>query len=332
MRLRNSNVKKAAFGVGLVGTAVNAKAMWDVVREISFDQVRELATRPPKMLVLAATTPEAERIARLLIGSDDMSGVGLGALDTDVWNLAAYDVIFVHESAPASTSNRLRERAKNDDYAAKIFVSSVIPFDRAEADRIRNLMSEGLGERAMAFARAYPVFRPMVIARLISETSIANAEFSFVANIPSLIPVIGSAMTLGADMIVLTKNQMMMVYKIAASSGRALDNQNAIFTEMIPVVGQGMVWRTVAREATALLPFAAGTIPKIAISFTGTYALGRAADYYYRVGKRPTRAMREDFYRQARGLLVRLPFANKLPAAKAIKPGPADEELAPTGS
>src|SRR3954453_12005699 len=120
MRLRNSKMKKAAFGVGMVGTAVNAKAMWDVVREISFDQVRELATRPPKMLVLAATTPEAERIARLLIGSEDLTGVGLGALDTDVWNLAAYDVIFVHESAPASTSNRLRQRAKSDDYAAKI--------------------------------------------------------------------------------------------------------------------------------------------------------------------------------------------------------------------
>ena len=332
MRLKKSNAKKAALGMGLVGSAVNAKAMWDVVREISFDQVRELATRPPRMLVLAATTPEAERIARLLIGSEDLSGVGLGALDTDVWNLAAYDVIFVHESAPAATSNRLRERAKNDDYAAKIFVSSVIPFDRAEAERMRNLMSEGLGDRAMAFARSYPVFRPTVIARLISETSIANAEFSFVANIPSLIPVIGSAMTLGADMIVLTKNQMMMVYKIAASSGRPLDNQNAIFREMIPVIGQGLVWRTVAREATSFLPFAAGTIPKIAISFTGTYALGRAADYYYRVGKKPTRLQREDFYRQARGLLIKLPFANKLPAAKAITPGPADEELAPTGT
>jgi uncharacterized protein (DUF697 family) len=332
MRLRNSNMKKAAFGVGLVGSAVNAKAMWDVVREISFEQVSGVASLPPKMLVLAASTPEAERIARLLIGSDDLTGVGLGALDTDVWNLAAYDVIFVHESSPAATSKRLRERAKNDEYAAKIFVSSVIPFDRAEADRIRNLMAEGIGDRAMAFARAYPVFRPTVIARLISETAIANAEFSFVANIPSLIPVIGSAMTIGADMIVLTKNQMMMVYKIAASSGRSLDNHNAIITEMIPVVGQGMIWRTVAREATSFLPFAAGTIPKIAISFTGTYALGRAAEYYYRVGKRPSRTMQQDFYRQARGLLVKLPFADRLPAARAIQPGPEDEPLAATGS
>jgi uncharacterized protein (DUF697 family) len=332
MRMTKSNKKIAALGVGMVGGAVNAKAMWDVVREISFDQVRELATRPTKMLVLAATASEAERIARLLVGSEDLSGVDFGPLDTDVWNLAAYDVIFVHESAPAATSKRLRERAKNDDYAAKIFVSSVIPFNRAEADRIRSLITDGLGERAMAFARSYPIFRPAVIARLISESSIANAEFSFVANIPSLIPVIGGAMTLGADMIVLTKNQMMMVYKIAASSGRPLDNQNAIFREMIPVIGQGLVWRTVAREAASFLPFAAGTIPKMAISFTGTYALGRAADYYYRVGKKPTRVQREDFYRQARGLLIKLPFANRFPAANAITPGPEDEELAPTGS
>jgi len=332
MRLKRSKAKNAALGIGILGSAVNAKATWDVVREISFEQVRELATRPTKMLVLASTTPEAERIARLLVGSEELSGIELGTLDTDVWNIAAYDVIFVHESAPAVTSKGLRERAKNDDYAAKIFVSSVIPFNRAEADRIRNLISEGLGERAMAFARSYPVFRPAVIARLISESSIANTQFSFVANIPSLIPVIGGAMTVGADMIVLTKNQMMMVYKIAASSGRPLDNQNAIFREMIPVIGQGLVWRTVAREATAFLPFAAGTIPKMAISFTGTYALGRAAEYYYRVGKAPSRSQREDFYRQARGLLIKLPFANRLPSASAITPGPEDEELAPTGS
>jgi uncharacterized protein (DUF697 family) len=123
--------------------------------------------------------------------------------------------------------------------------------------------------------------------------------------------VVGSLLSAGADTIVLTKNQLMMVYKIAAASGRDLDDQHAILREMIPVVGQGFLWRTVAREATTLLPLAAGTIPKVAIAFTGTYALGRAAELFYRFGKKPTKEQRDEFVLQARHLLAKLPFGKR---------------------
>jgi uncharacterized protein (DUF697 family) len=146
---------------------------------------------------------------------------------------------------------------------------------------------------------------------IVNSTSTANAQFAFVSNIPALIPVVGGLLSAGADTIVLTKNQLMMVYKIAAASGRALDDQHAILREMIPVVGQGFLWRTAAREATTLLPLAAGTIPKVAISFTGTYVLGRAAEVFYRFGKKPTAEQRAEFLSQARELLAKLPFGKR---------------------
>ncbi|MGH2618854.1 MAG: hypothetical protein ACRDJC_26800, partial [Thermomicrobiales bacterium] len=161
-------------------------------------------------------------------------------------------------------------------------------------------------DRAPALGRALPAFRPAAGKQVINETASANAQFSLVANIPTLLPVIGAIAAAGADFIVLTKNQVMMLYKLAAVYGRDLNNQRGILQEVIPVVGAGLVWRTLAREATTLLPFAAGTIPKVVIAYVGTMTVGRAAEYYYRTGMKPTRSQMDQFTRQAAELLRQL--------------------------
>ena len=71
-------------------------------------------------------------------------------------------------------------------------------------------------------------------------------------------------------------------------------------------MGAGLVWRTVARQAATWLPFAAGTIPKLAIAYVGTMAVGRAAEFYYRTGLKPTRRLLEQFVQQAIELLRQL--------------------------
>jgi uncharacterized protein (DUF697 family) len=144
-----------------------------------------------------------------------------------------------------------------------------------------------------------PIFRAAAAKQLIDETSLANAQFSLVSNIPTLLPIIGSIAAAGADFIVLTKNQVILLYKLAAVYGRDLQDQRSILQEVLPVVGAGLVWRTLAREATSLLPFAAGTIPKLAIAYAGTVAIGRAAEFYYRTGLRPSKEQRDQFLRQA---------------------------------
>jgi len=215
--------------------------------------------------------------------------------------------VAVHDPLNTGAAQRLKVNVPGELQGPAI-VNSNVPFDQAEARRVRQQLAESLGERAVAFARIYPAFRPAVVAGIVNETSTANAQFAFVSNIPALIPVVGGFLSAGADMILLTKNQLMMVYKIAAASGRNLDDQHAIIRELIPVIGTGFLWRTMAREAASFLPLAAGAIPKVAIAFTGTYALGRAAEMFYRFGKKPTKEQRAEFYAQARELLMKLPF------------------------
>jgi uncharacterized protein (DUF697 family) len=91
----------------------------------------------------------------------------------------------------------------------------------------------------------------------------------------------------------------MMIYKLAAIFGRDLTDQRAILQEVLPVVGAGLMWRTLAREATNFLPFAAGAIPKLAIAYAGTMVVGKAAEFYYRTGLKPSKGQLDDFWRQA---------------------------------
>jgi hypothetical protein len=76
----------------------------------------------------------------------------------------------------------------------------------------------------------------------------------------------------------------------------------------VPIVGAGFIWRTIAREAATLIPFAAGTIPKVAIAYTGTIAAGRAADFYYREGYKPSYEQVRDFVKQASETAQNLPI------------------------
>jgi hypothetical protein len=87
-----------------------------------------------------------------------------------------------------------------------------------------------------------------------------------------------------------------------------LSDQWRIMRELLPVVGAGFLWRTLAREAVSFLPMMAGTVPKVAIAYTGTVAAGRGADFYYRFGKKPNKEQLKEFYAQAADSLKKLPL------------------------
>ena len=82
------------------------------------------------------------------------------------------------------------------------------------------------------------------------------------SNIPTILPIIGNIAAAGADFIVLTKNQVMMLYKLAAVFGRDLRDQRGILQDVLPVVGAGLIWRTVAREAADIVAIRGGDDPQ----------------------------------------------------------------------
>ncbi|MFN8591378.1 MAG: hypothetical protein U0031_07930 [Thermomicrobiales bacterium] len=292
-----------------IGALDAMRTMMSVLREVSLEDLRQQADTTPRLLVVGPTQDEARRLGLALTGPEGQFASIYRGADESVEGVERIDMAVVWDPARSGAGSRIAEALR--------FESPPVPIIRFEGrgpeqvDAVEKLRAEMLKrspERAPAFGRALPAFRAAAARQVIDETAAANAQFSLVSNIPALIPVIGNIAAAGADFIVLTKNQVMMLYKLAAIYGRDMRDQRRILQEVLPVVGAGLVWRTVAREAAALMPFAAGTVPKIVIAYVGTVAVGRAAEFYYRTGLRPSRAQMEQYYRQALAKLRQLDF------------------------
>ena len=214
--------------------------------------------------------------------------------------------------------------------ARRIFdiISSAVTFVEAtDAEVVRqNLvptMLQAAPDLRLALGRRLPVFRDEAAAQVIRETALVNAEFALLSSLPASIPVVsvGSA---ASDMLVLTKNQAMMLVKLAAIYGRSLDSKVQLLVEVAPVVGAAFLWRTAARTAVALLPSFAAAAPKTLVAFVGTYLVGRAAQHYYRLGRRPSREALEHYAREAVVLARR-----SLPRLVPRRPRPVFHHLLP---
>ena len=137
----------------------------------------------------------------------------------------------------------------------------------------------------LALARHVPAFRPAVVACLISEAARDNAKIALLSALPGIVPAAAfllPATALG-DMVLLTKNQILLLLRIAAAYGKDMDLR-ARTRELLPVVGSAFGWRAAARELIGLVPGGIGLLVKGCIAYAGTYTVGKAAAVYYSTG------------------------------------------------
>jgi uncharacterized protein (DUF697 family) len=139
----------------------------------------------------------------------------------------------------------------------------------------------------LPLGRRFPGIREAVATHLIQDAARVNAEFATLSGLPSFLPLIGGLVGDVADMLVLTKNQVVLLFKLAGLYGRDLRLGQQLLAEVVPVVGSAFLWRTSARTLVGLLPGAVSLVPKVAVAFSGTFVVGEMARYYYRFGRKP---------------------------------------------
>jgi uncharacterized protein (DUF697 family) len=300
----------APRGFGALGTVRNTIS---VLREVSITELREEAEREPAVLVIAPDEETARNLADELFGPDAHRQPKVAALFARVEMLESYDAVVVFDPNGTGRAEELKRQTRSDGPSRIFSYKGSSPTDASALEAVRNAIVRRLPDRAPAFGRFYPAFRLAAVKAVIDESARANAEFAFVSNIPAIIPIVGGLAAAGADFLVLTKNQVMLVLKIAAIYRQDLSAYPKILRELAPVVGAGFFWRTVAREAAAFLPFAAGTVPKVAIAYSGTVVAGRAAEFYYRVGQKPSAIDVRGFYRDAAEAVAKLPLPKRTP-------------------
>ena len=137
---------------------------------------------------------------------------------------------------------------------------------------------------ALPLARHFPGFRRPVIERTIHIVARENALFSIATALPDVVPsIIELPWTFGefaSDTFFLTANQLRMAFLIAAASGHEVGfaHQKAAIAS---IVGAAFGWRALARELVGKIPLGGGLIPKGAIAYAGTYAVGKGLERAY---------------------------------------------------
>lgn len=148
----------------------------------------------------------------------------------------------------------------------------------------------------IAAARRMPGLRDSVARWLMGDVSFSNATYALTSGLPEMVPLLNIPLN-AADMLVLSKNQALLVYKLALAFGAPPDFQ-AQMREVLPVIGSGFLWRQVARQLVGLIP-GFGILPKVAVAYAGTYATGQAATLWYRNGERLSNDALKRLYQQA---------------------------------
>lgn len=268
---------------------MNIRDFVGVVRELSFTEIRHEAMIPPRLLLVSPSMDEGDRWRSLVFGDESGPFVDVVASpDADVDPLA-YDVLVSVGPLTPELARRwadLFRRANEEMRLVEIHPGqSVLPDG---LDNLRRVICDLCRDRSVAFGRYLGAMRSAATAEIVADTSRVNAQFAALSNIPAIIPVIGTMFAAGADFLVLTKNQLMMMYRLAAIHDRDLDDRSRVYAELAPVVGAGFLWRTAARQVAGLLPLALGAVPKVAIAYAGTYAVGQAARVYYEHGHQLT--------------------------------------------
>jgi len=151
------------------------------------------------------------------------------------------------------------------------------------ADKLATALLARLpAELHLSAARRLPGLRAIYARDLIGSTSVSNATYSLASSVPEQIPILSIPFA-AADIIVLTKNQAIMVYRLALAYGAPPEFQSRI-REVIPVVGGAFMWRQAARSLVGLVPVW-GIVPKVAIAYAGTYTTGIVAWRWYESGE-----------------------------------------------
>lgn len=328
------------FGLG--------RYFWDALREINPTELRAEYEQPITIGFFGRTGSGRHTLSRALLGVDSSELVGRdlsfnGVDTTSVASSGTLDVAFlVVDATEPDWAPERRIAAQLGTRGNPFFIvlthadqlpspsqgapalrsqfpahppelTAVVDARRGEETRMR-LLGPLLGtvpQLRLALAHRFPALRRAISEDLIRDASKVNAQFALMSSLPALIPVLGMFLGGMADILVLTKNQAMLVFKLAAIHGRDVNDRIGVLKEIMPVIGSAFIWRTAARTAIGLAPAPIAALPKAAVAYLGTYTVGQAARYYYERGDAPPPDVIRQFQAEARRRYVAVNAALK---------------------
>jgi uncharacterized protein (DUF697 family) len=292
-----------------VASLLKLPDVWRVLREVDLDDIRVAAAARFRLVVLADDAADASTIVTRIAGVPEHPWIETytsGATPSEPATVSA--ALVVTRSAASSAAGELIDagtptvlgligrpgRTETEGTTARVPIADVETGIDVLAEALVNVAPAGL---RLSLARQLPPLRHAVFSAVIEESARANATYALTAGVAEAVPLLDVPLNV-ADMLILTKNQLLMSYKIALGAGKS-GRPRDLITELVGVVGAGFLFRQAARSLVGLVPVI-GIVPKVAVAYTGTWAIGRAVEAWATQGRRVDRAALRTFSRQAR--------------------------------
>ena len=251
------------------------------------------------------TAPSEVRVVIFLGYPGDRDAAQLDGLQTLRVPILA---LTVAPDAPASGPPALPAPGTIGDYS--------VPAISLEALRVRvftHIVEASKGVE-IAVGRRLPPLRETVAAKLTHDAANNALKVALASALVDHIPLVGivlGAFASAGDMVAITGLQMMLLLNIEATYGKDPDVQR--MWKLLPVIGGGFGWRTLARELAGFVPVA-GVAIKGAIAYAGTIVVGESVTFFLEHGSHMSKHQaaqiyartKDDALRFARDLIARL--------------------------
>ncbi|HEX4013084.1 MAG TPA: hypothetical protein VHX17_04230 [Candidatus Cybelea sp.] len=148
----------------------------------------------------------------------------------------------------------------------------------------------------IAVGRNLPVLRESVAAKLTRDAAQRALKVALASAVVDHIPVVGlvlGAFASAGDMVAITGIQVMLMLHVEAAYGRDPDVGRT--WQLLPIIGGGFGWRTLARELSGFVPIA-GIAIKGAIAYAGTIVVGEGVTFYYEQGRYMSKGQAASLY------------------------------------
>ena len=296
--------------------------LFNTLREVDLNAIRREAEQPVQIALVAAPGPAREA---LLSPPDASPGLPPPAPAVVLYEptlpdladrLASADLILLlphnAEVAVAALLTELLSRrwpgrrrspllvcappTAVGEWPAEVTLFCDLEEPEALSRHLAPAMLARLEGKALAAARRLPLLRERYARDLIAEVAVSNALYALSTGLAEVVPILDLPLNV-ADVVVLTKNQAMMAYRLALAMGLEADWRQTV-PDLAAVVGGGFLWRQVARQLVGLIPVW-GLVPKVAVAYAGTYATGQAIYHWCATGRKLETEELKALYQQA---------------------------------
>jgi uncharacterized protein (DUF697 family) len=270
-----------------------ARSLFSLLREIDFAQIQNEAQQPVR-LVLLGDEPLVRQLLERLGPTPWVSAL------PDLASHRAGDVI-LRLSSHSAPSEPLPQPGLDivvgeTSAPAGCLLLKDLSRDALEQSLAAALLGKVPDAARLALARQVPLLRAAYARALIEQTSRGNALYAASTGFAGILPVLALPLNV-ADLIILSKNQLIMAYKLALLEGKQ-GQPSEMVKEILSVLGGGLIFRQLARELVGLIP-GWGIVPKVAVAYAGTQIIGETVHIWAAGGETATLKQLRQHYETA---------------------------------